>query len=263
MALVTGASSGIGAGYADRLARLGYDPILVARSAEKLHALSDRLFDETGACPEVFPADLNDPEDLFAVERRLATDDRIAVLVNNAGIAGTGTFAGAEPGSLETLIDLNVVAVSRLAAAAAGQMMRKRRGTIVNVSSVTALMPESFDPVYSASKAYVLALSQAMARELEPHGIRVQAVLPGITRTAIWEKSGHSLDDLPPDMVMDVGDLVDAALEGLTLGETVTIPSLPDAADWLAFEEMRHSLQPKLSLRSPAARYVAAGRKAA
>lgn len=256
MVLVTGASSGIGAVYADRLARKGFDPILVARSEEKLHELADRLFDETSARPEVFPADLGDPEDLFAVERRLATDERITMLVNNAGVAGLDTFAGVDPRRLEAMIDINVMAVARLAAAAAGQMIRRGDGTIVNISSVTALMPERFEPVYSATKAFVLALSQSMARQLEPQGIRVQAVLPGITRTAIWEKSGHTLDDLPPDMVMEVGDLVNAALEGLALGEAVTIPSLPDAAEWSAFEEMRRSVQPRLSLRSPAARYV-------
>jgi len=263
MVLVTGASSGIGAVYAERLARRGFDPILVARSADRLHALADRLFGETDARPEVFPADLADPEDLFAVERRLATDERITMLVNNAGVAGIDTFAGADPRRLETMIDINVMAVARLAAAAAGQMLPRGRGTIVNISSVTALMPENFETVYSASKAFVLALSQSMARQLEPQGIRVQAVLPGITRTAIWEKSGHSLNHLPPEMVMEAGDLVDAALKALELGETVTIPSLPNAAEWLAFDEMRRSMQPKLSLSTPAARYRAAGQQAA
>lgn len=255
MALVTGASAGIGAEYADRLARKGYQPILVARSEAKLRELAARLLDETGVACEILPADLGVADDLLAVAQRIATDDRISVLVNNAGIAGPGKFTGADPDQLQALIDLNVAAVTRLSGAAAQQMSRNGRGTIVNISSVTALMPESFDPVYVASKAFVLALSQALAGELGPLGVRVQAVLPGVTRTAIWEKSGHSLDRLPPEMVMEVDTMVDAAMKGLELGETVTIPSLPDEAEWLSFEAMRHALKPRLSLNSPAPRY--------
>lgn len=121
----------------------------------------------------------------------------------------------------------------------------------------TALMPGAFEPVYSASKAYVLSLSRSLAAQLAPKGVRVQAVLPGITRTEIWERSGRDVDALPAHMVMEVGDMVDASLAGLELGETVTLPSLPDLAGWQAVVDAETRLHPNLSLSRPAARYRA------
>lgn len=254
-ALITGASSGIGATYAERLARRGHDLILVARDQSRLEALATRLRREAGAGVDVVPADLSQPADLARIERRLREDSSITMLINNAGIAGTGPFASADPDRLEALIRLNVTAVTRLAAAAAPGFAARRTGTIVNLSSVTALMPESFEAVYLSTKAYVLAFSQALQRELGPSGVRVQAVLPGVTRTEIWERAGMKVEAIPAEMVMEVGEMVDAALRGLDLAETVTIPSLPDAADWDAFTQARLRLGPNLSRNHPAGRY--------
>jgi short-subunit dehydrogenase len=254
-ALITGASSGIGAMYADRLAKLGHDLVLVARDEARMNTLAARLTSENGIAVDVLRADLLNRADLLRVEQRLRDDSDITMLVNNAGMAGGGTFASADPDKVEALVGLNVQAVTRLAVAATKGFVERGSGTIVNIGSVTALMPEAFEPVYLATKAYVLALSQSMHQELAPKGIRVQAVLPGITRTEIWERSGRDVDTLPPEMVMEVTEMVDAALAGLDMGETVTIPSLPDMADWEAYNETRLRLQPMLSRDHAAARY--------
>ena len=259
--LITGASTGIGATYADRLARRGHNLILVARGKAKLDALAERLVAETGVAIETLPADLGTSEDLASVEARLRTDPALSGLVNNAGISGSAEVASADPDKLEAIIQLNTVALTRLSAAAAAAFSARRSGTIVNTGSVTAFMAERFEPVYLATKAYVLAFSQALATQLEPAGVRVQVVLPGVTRTPIWASA--DIDALPSEMVMDVGPMVDAALAGLDMGERVTIPSLPDIADWQRFEEARLALGPNLSHNRPAGRYVSTRSRAA
>lgn len=253
--LVTGASNGIGAVYADRLARRGHDLVLVARSADKLQALAKHLRHETGVAVEVLAADLGKPGDLAHVEKRLREDAAITGLVNNAGIAGEGPILTADPGHIDSVIALNVSAVTRLAVAIAPRLAVSGAGTIVNIASVTALMPAAFIAVYPATKAYVLAFSEALQAELGPKGVHVQAVLPGITRTTIWEE--ERLAQIPAEMVMSVDDMVDAALAGLDLGERITIPSLPDPADFERFIAARDALRPNLSLRKPASRYGA------
>lgn len=254
-ALITGASSGIGAMYAERLAREGQDLVLVARDQTRLDQLASQLRNDFDIDVEVLRADLLNGQDLERVERRLQEGKQISLLVNNAGMSIGEGFTQASPAQFESLIALNITAVTRLAAAAARAFSARGAGTIVNLGSVTALMPGAFEPVYSASKAYVLSLSQSLAAQLGPQGVRVQAVLPGITRTEIWERSGRSVDELPAHMVMEVEDMVDAALAGLALGETVTVPSLPDAAQWQSLMQAQHQLHPNLSLSQPAPRY--------
>jgi len=252
--LITGASDGIGAVYADRLARRGHDLILVARRADKLAALAEQLRNSTGVSVDVIAADLANPDDLARVEARLRADDAITGLINNAGIAGETSFVDADPAHLRGLIDLNIVAVTRLSAAIAPRLAAKGAGAIVNITSVTALMPDGFTAVYPASKAYVLAFTEALQVELGTKGVRIQAVVPGITRTAIWDEA--QLANIPAEMVMDVNDMVDAALAGFDQGETVTIPALPDMADYDAYIAARTALRPNLSLARPAPRYL-------
>lgn len=254
-ALVTGASSGIGAVYAERLARRGHDLVLVARDQGRMDELAARLRAQHGVAVDVQRADLTREADLGAIERRLRDDPALGVLVNNAGLSIGAGFTEAEPAQFDALIALNITAVTRLAAAAARAFSARGSGTIINLGSVTALMPGAFEPVYSASKAYVLSLSRSLAMQLAPKGVRVQAVLPGITRTEIWERSGRDVDSLPAHMVMEVEDMVDASLAGLDLGETVTLPSLPEFADWQAVVQAETRLHPNLSLNHPAARY--------
>jgi short-subunit dehydrogenase len=252
--LITGASDGIGAVYADRLARRGHNLILVARRADKLADLADRLRRDTGVSVDVITADLASPVDLARIEARLHDDDMITGLINNAGIAGETTFVEADPAYLSGMIDLNIVAVTRLSAAIAPRLAAAGNGAIVNITSVTALMPDGFTAVYPASKAYVLAFTEALQVELGTKGVRIQAVLPGITRTPIWDEA--QLANIPAEIVMDVDDMVDAALAGFDAGESVTIPALPDMADYDAYIAARAALRPNLSLARPAPRYL-------
>ncbi len=252
--LITGASDGIGAVYADRLARRGHNLILVARRADKLADLAARLQNETGVAVETISADLADADDLARIEARLSSDDAITGLINNAGIAGETSFAGADPAYLTGMIDLNILAVTRLSAAIAPRLAAQGSGAIVNITSITALMPDGFTAVYPASKAYVLAFTEALQVELGAKGVRIQAVLPGITRTPIWDEA--QLANIPAEMVMDVNDMVDAALAGFDKGEVITIPALPDMADYDAYIAARAALRPNLSLSRPAARYL-------
>ncbi len=253
-ALITGASTGIGAVYARRLAARGYDLVLVARDEARLQALASGL-QEIGAKAEILPADLTRREGRAKVERRLEADATITLLANNAGTAVNGPLASNDPDGLERMVELNVTAVTRLAAAAARAFTARKQGTIINIASVLALAPERFNGVYSGTKAFVLALTQSMQQELAPLGIQVQAVLPGATRTEIWERAGVNISDLPSEMLMEVEEMVDAALSGLDQNEAVTIPSLPDIADWQRLTEARFALGPNLSRQHAAARY--------
>jgi short-subunit dehydrogenase len=254
-ALVTGASSGIGAVYADRLARRGYDLVLVARDQVRLEAIATRLRAETGRTVDVLPADLAIPEKLAVVQKRVENDPTLTLLVNNAGISLNGSLLDNEAAALERLIAVNITAPTLLASAAGKAFVRRRNGTIINVASVLALAPEVLDGVYSGSKAYILNLSIALAEKVRNAGVHIQAVLPGATRTEIWERSGKDVDALLPGKVMDVNDLVDAALVGLDKGETVTIPPLADEEQWTTYNNARLALGPNLSSRDVARRY--------
>ena len=257
-ALITGASTGIGATYADRLARRGYDLVLVARDRQRLEDLAHRLRSETGVRTEVIKADLTSKADLAFIEERLRSDHSISILVNNAGTAGASQVIGADLDQIESMIQLNVLALTRLAAAAAPGFAERGKGIIVNLSSVLGIAPEVAGAVYGASKAYVLNFTLSLHQELNPKGVQVQAVLPGMTRTEIWARSGKDIDSLPQNMLMEVEEMVDAALTGLDRKELVTIPSLPDPADWNAFTAARQKLGPNLSHKEAAPRYKVA-----
>ena len=255
-ALITGASSGIGAVYADRLARRGYDLILVARNADRLCALATALTDATGRCIEIIAADLIDRDDRARVETTLRTDASITLLLNNAGVGATAPLLGSDINKMEAMIALNVIAPTRLTYAVAAAFVARGTGTIINISSIVAVAPELLNGVYGGSKAFVLAFSQSLHHELGDKGIRVQAVLPGATATDFWELAGTPVSSLPVGIVMSAADMVDAALAGLDHGELVTLPSLPDLADWQAFDAARAALGPNLSRAGPATRYA-------
>jgi short-subunit dehydrogenase len=255
-ALITGASSGIGAVYADRLARRGYDLILVARNADRLKALATKLTDQTGRSVETISADLTKKADLARVEHVLRSDASITLLLNNAGFGATAPLLASDIAKMEELVDINVVAPMRLTHAAAPAFVSRGTGTIINIASIVAVAPEVLNGVYGGSKAFVLAFSQSLHHELADKGVRVQAVLPGATATEFWDIAGVPADKLPQGTVMTTENMVDAALSGLDQGEFVTIPALPEIADWNTFEAARKALGPNLSLSSPAARYA-------
>ena len=256
-ALVTGASSGIGAIYADRLARRGYDLILVARNRGRLDDLAKRLTDETGRRIEVVAADLNDKLDLGRIEKLLRTDAGITLLVNNAGVGATAPLLDSDVDKMDQMIALNVGALTRLTYAVAPGFVARGGGTIINIASIVGVVPEILNGVYGATKAFVLALSLSLRKELAEKNVRIQAVLPGATATDFWEAAGLPVAHLPGEIVMRADEMVDAALAGLDQGELFTIPSLPDAADWQAYEAARQKLIPNLSRSAPAARYRA------
>ena len=261
-ALVTGASSGIGAIYADRLAKRGYDLILVARDKTRLADLAQRLKSSTGRFVETVAADLNDKTDLARIEAVLRTNADITLLVNNAGVGATAPLLNADIEKMDDMIRLNVGALTRLTYAAAPRFVARGAGTIINISSIVAISPETLNGVYGGSKAFVLAFSQSLHHELAEKGVRVQAVLPGATATDFWDAAGVPLHHLPAAIVMSAADMVDAALTGLDQGEVVTIPALADKADWDTYEAARRAMSGKLSSAVPAPRY-SVGAKAA
>ncbi|CAG74808.1 short chain dehydrogenase [Pectobacterium atrosepticum SCRI1043] len=251
--LITGASTGIGATYADRFARRGYDLVLVARDKARLDTLATRLRDKHHVGVDVLQADLTQPEGLATVERRLVDDSAIDILINNAGIAQSGGIVDQTAGSINQLIALNITALTRLAAAIAPRLVQSGTGTIVNISSVVGLAPEFGMSVYGATKAYVLFLSQGLSQELAPQGIYVQAVLPASTRTEIWSHIGIDVNTLPE--VMEVDELVDAALVGFDQRELVTIPPLHVAERWDTLDAARQGLLSDLRQANAAQRY--------
>ena len=194
IAVVTGASAGIGAIYADRLARRGYDLILVARNQARLDEVANRIAGATGRVVKVVAADLNNKADLKRVETILATDPGITMLVNNAGVGALEPLLQSNVDAMEEMIDLNVTALTRLTYAAAPAFVARGGGTIINISSVVAIAPEVLNGVYGATKAFVLALSQSLYKELADKNVRIQAVLPGATATNFWDVAGGSLE---------------------------------------------------------------------
>ncbi|URL58574.1 SDR family oxidoreductase [Luteibacter flocculans] len=254
-ALVTGASSGIGEVYAERLADRGYDLILAARRVDRLEALAQKITARTGRKVEVLRADLSDRKDIAAVERRLADDATITLLVNNAGISLEGSILENGSENIERIVTVNVLAPTLLAAAAAQAFVARDKGGIINIASVLAFVPEMMDGIYSGTKAHLVGITQGLAAKLQGTQVRVQAVLPGATRSEIWEKSGKDVDAMMPGMVMDTADLVDAALVGFDRGEVITIPPLQDEAQYKAFEAARMAMAPNLSRKEVAPRY--------
>jgi len=253
--LITGASTGIGAVYADRFAKRGHNLVLVARDFQRLETLASRLWEQYGVNVAIEPADLTNRSELERVEQLIASDPHIGVLVNNAGMAVSKPIFGSTPDDFQKLIDLNVTAATRLGIVAANAFVKRGGGAIINLSSVLGVAHEIGGAVYAGSKAFVLSFSRALHNETSARGVRVQAVLPGATRTEIWERSGRGIETLDPAILMDVHDMVDAALAGFDAGELVTIPALPDVADWQAFDAARLKLLPNLSRNAPAARY--------
>src|SRR5216683_4534178 len=254
-ALITGASRGIGAVYADRLAKRGYDLILVARNEARLKELSARLTKETGRSVTPLRADLSDKADLAKVESMLRDNQAITMLVNNAGIGSVAPLLDADVEKMEDIIALNITALTRLTYAAAPAFVARGTGTIINIASIVGISPETLNGVYGASKSYVLAFSHSLQHELADKGIRVQAVLPGATATDLWEIAGLPWQKLPASIVMSVEDMVDAALVGLDQGERVTIPGLHDGDEWTRFEAARRAISQRFGNSVPASRY--------
>ena len=256
VALVTGASSGIGAVYADRLAARGYDLVLVARRIERLRKLADTLAAAHRVDVRPIQADLTDAAGLAEVEDVLRSDGRMTLLVNNAGNGKlSSTVAMADADAAATMA-LNVVAPTRLARAVLPAFLKRNAGAIINIASVMALHSLPVTTLYSATKSYLLTFSRGLQGEVAGTGVRVQAVLPAGTATEFYDHAGIPLSAFDPAAVMTTENLVDAALTGFDQGEEVTLPSVHDAQLWTAYDQARAALFGATQVGVPAPRYL-------
>jgi uncharacterized protein len=255
-AVVTGASSGIGAAYAGRMAERGYDLILIARRRDRLEDLANRIAAGTGRAVEIVTADLADPKDLLRIETLLTKREDIEVLINNAGLGALGPTSKVAADALENLIRINILALTRLTHAALPGFLRRNSGTIISIASMIAVMPTPSGAAYSGSKAYVLNFARSLQMELAKTDIIVQAVLPGPVRTEFFAVSGLAAAPFPNELFMSAEQLVDTALRALDQGELVCFPSLENASLWTAVEEARVALSRALMQSGqPATRY--------
>jgi uncharacterized protein len=262
-ALVTGASAGIGAEFAERLAGLGHDLTIVARRRDKLEALAERLRRQDNVDVAVLAADLSATEGIEKVEAAADADDRLTILVNNAGFGGYRPFAAIDPKVIDDLIAVHIRAVARVTRAALPGMIRRDKGAIINIASLLALSgPMPPDPLpyratYAGAKAFMLAFTQALAGELAGSKVQIQACLPGRVKTEFHSSQGIDISKLPP--MMSAQDVVTASLAALKLKETECIPALPDAAIFARIAEAQVAVMRSAALQPIAAeRYVAA-----
>jgi short-subunit dehydrogenase len=229
-ATVTGASAGIGRAFAQRLARDGWDLRIVSRRVERLRTLARQLRREHGVRVQVVAADLTDPAALHPLERRLARDARLELLVNDAGVGDLGAFAGRAREVVEAEIRLNVLAVVRLTHAALSGMRRRRRGAVVNLSSTASFQPCPYSAVYGGTKAFLNSFTEALHEELRGSGVCVQALCPGLTHTEIFERAGADVSHLPSFLWMEPDAVVDESLAALRRGAVVCVPGLGNRA---------------------------------
>ena len=255
VAVVTGASSGIGAVYADRLAARGYDLILVARRADRLEALCAQLSKAHGIKAEAIVADLTKDQDVARIEAILSTNKDLRVLVNNAGLARLAPAAQMPANDVAAQIALNITALTRLTQAVVPAFIARKQGLIINVSSALGIHSLPISAVYSGTKAFVMQYSRGLQQELAETGVKVQLVLPASTATDIWDLSGVPLAALNKDTLMTTENMVDAALAGFDQGETITWPSVADASLWDKYEVARSALFANTQAGKPAPRY--------
>jgi uncharacterized protein len=238
LAVVTGASSGIGAVYAERLAARGHSLLLVARRSDRLARAKDRLASNYRVEVATLVADLERPSDMSDLEARIAADD-VTFVVNNAGAGGLARIADITADQLERVIQLNITALTRLSHAALTGFRKREAGVLVNIGSMMAHSASASAAAYSGSKAYVLNFTRSLQMEFAGSPIRIQLVMPGPIRTEFFSSQGLGESIFPQESYLTPEELVDAALAGLDAGESVTIPSMLDEQPWTALEAAR------------------------
>jgi short-subunit dehydrogenase len=257
-AVITGASSGLGAELANQLASKGYNLKLVARRADRLEALATTLRGKYGVTVTNIVADLGAPADLKKVADNISSDAEITMLINNAG---TVTLAKSVETTVEKqleMINVNITGITLLANAVLPGFKARNNGTLINIASVLGLHSLDFTAVYSGTKAYVVNYTRGLQEEFKDTNVRIQVVLPASTDTEIWEVGGLSVAVLPPETVMTITDCVNAILTGLEKGENLTLPSVNDDALIKAYDEARIKLFSASQTGKPASRYTTA-----
>jgi uncharacterized protein len=227
LALVTGASAGIGKEFCERLAARGYDLIAVARDGNRLEALKRDLEQRHRTAVEVFPADLTIDTDVSLVAERLTRSPRLALLVNNAGFGTRGTLADASPALQEAMLRLHTMAPMRLSQAALPVLLQNGKGGIINVSSVAAFLYSAGNVNYCATKAYLTTFSEGLAAELVGTGVKVQALCPGFTRSEFHQRMEADVRELPRRMWLSAAHVVESSLRSLERGgPVICVPGL-------------------------------------
>lgn len=256
-AIVTGASAGLGRIYADRLAKRGYDLLLVARRSELLDDVAKSIVASYGVKVRTMAADLGDAKSLDSVAHALSSDDSITMLVNNAGTATLSSIAKSGQSDTEAMIAINITALAQLSVAALAAFKARDKGTIVNIGSVLGFHTTPLSAIYSGTKSFVLSFTRGLQGEVAGTNVRVQLVLPATTATEIWDVAGVALSSLDQSIVMDPGNCVDAALAGLDQGEAITMPSVHDMGLFEAYDSARTKLYAGSRTGQPATRYTA------
>ena len=226
LAVVTGASAGIGAAYARRLAAEGFDLVLVARRKDRLEALASELRSRHGVEVEVLPADLTKDAELKAVEDRIARAENLEFLLNNAGFGAGGWFYKTPVDSHDAMHRLHVMATLRLSHAALRRMTARGRGAVVNVSSVAAFVTRPGTTSYYATKAWINCFTEGLYLELKTarSPVRVQALCPGYTLTEFHDVMGFDRKLVPASLWMSAEEVVEASLRGLARGRLIVVP---------------------------------------
>jgi short-subunit dehydrogenase len=254
IAVITGASSGIGKVYADRLAKRGYNLLLVARRGDRLEELAQQLRNDQGVSAETLVADLGNPADLKKVANAIATDSRITMLVNSAGTSKMAPSIEVPLAEVDRQLDVNARALTHLSLAVLPGFKERDRGTIINIGSVLSFYALPLTTAYSGTKGHVM-FTFGLQQEVADTNVFVKLVLPASTATEIWDIAGVGLNILDPATIMTAEDCVDAALAGLDRRETVTLPSVEDPKLWAAFDDARLKLFAASQTGKPASRY--------
>ena len=255
-AVVTGASAGLGKIYADRLAKRGYDLILIARRGDKLNSVAESLRSNYGVVVHTLVADLGLSGDVDNVVSAITRDNSITLLVNNAGTSTLAPVAATTPAQLESMNSVNVTALTRLSHAILPVFKARNQGTLINIGSILGIHTLPISSIYSGTKGYVQNFTRGLQDEVIGTNVIVQLVMPSSTATDIWELSGVPLSQLNQASIMSAEDCVDAALAGLDQGELVTLPSVEDTRLFAAYDATRIALFQASQNGRPASRYT-------
>ena len=252
VALITGASSGIGEVYADRLAARGADLVLVARRRDRLEQLSASLRERYGCRVELVGADLGTPKGVSTVRSMLEEREDIDMLVNSAGLGATGGTVAVDAEAVDMLVRVNILALTLLSLAVAPRFMRQNRGAIVNIGSLIAFKSSAAAAAYCGSKAYVLNFTRSMQAEFAGTEVKIQLLVPGYVRTEFFDNSSNTF---PDEIFMDAEQLVDCGMQAFDAGEMICVPALEDADAWSEFDRARQRVADASMFGKPAARY--------